>query len=57
MTLPDDREIEVIKPSDAGSIIPNGTAVKLRVDPTRINVFTEDGSRTLIRASEDGERT
>ena len=55
MSLPDGREIEVIKPSDVGTIIPNGTAVKLRIEPSRINVFTEDGSRTLIRATEAGE--
>lgn len=54
MTTADGQEVEVIKPSDTERIIPNGTAVKLGVDPARINVFTEDGMKTLIR-SEGGE--
>ena len=54
MTTADGQEVEVIKPSDTERIIPNGTAVKLGVDPARINVVTEDGMKTLIR-SEGGE--
>lgn len=49
------QEVEVIRPSDVGTIIPNGTNVKLRVETARINVFTEDGSRTLIRQEENSE--
>lgn len=49
------QEIEVIRPSDVGTIIPNGTPVKLRVEAERINVFTEDGGKTLIRQAEGGE--
>lgn len=49
------QEVEVIRPSDVGTIIPNGTNVKLRVETARINVFTEDGSRTLIRQDENSE--
>ena len=54
MTTADGQEVEVIKPSDTERIIPNGTAVKLGVDPARINVFNEDGTKTLIR-TEGGE--
>ena len=49
------QEVEVIRPSDVGTIIPTGTNVKLRVETARINVFTEDGSRTLIRQDENSE--
>lgn len=49
------QEVEVIRPSDVGTIIPNGTNVKLRVETARINVFSEDGSRTLIRQEENSE--
>lgn len=49
------QEVEVIRPSDVGTIISNGTKVKLRVETARINVFTEDGSRTLIRQEENSE--
>lgn len=49
------QEVEVIRPSDVGTIIPNGTNVKLRVETARINVFTEDGSRTLIRQEGNSE--
>ena len=43
----------MIRPSDVGKIIPNGSAVKLRVETERINVFTEDGMHTLIKQTED----
>ncbi len=56
MSMPDGSEIEVIKPSDVGSIIPNGAKVKLGVEPSRINVFTSDGSRTLIHEEGGEER-
>ena len=59
LTMADGQEIEVIRPSDVGRIIPNHTAVKLRVEAERINVFTEDGMRSLIIQTEDinGNRT
>ena len=47
------QDVEVITPSDVGRIIPNHTAVKLRVEAERINVFTEDGMRSLIIQTED----
>lgn len=53
VTTAEGQELEVIRPSDVGKIIPNGSAVKLRVETERINVFTEDGMHTLIRQTED----
>lgn len=55
METADGQEVVVIRPSDVGTVIPNGTAVKLRVEADRINVFTEDGSKSLIRQAEGGE--
>lgn len=49
LTLPDGRNIEVIRPSEAGTIVPSGSQVKLQVETQKINVFTEDGSQTLIQ--------
>lgn len=58
VTTADGQELEVIRPSDVGKIIPNGSAVKLRVETERINVFTEDGLQTLVLQTEniDGNR-
>jgi iron(III) transport system ATP-binding protein len=53
VTTAEGQELEVIRPSDVGKIIPNGSAVKLRVETERINVFTEDGMHTLIKQTED----
>ena len=53
LTMADGQEVEVITPSDVGRIIPNNTAVKLRVEAERINVFTEDGMQSLIIQTED----
>ncbi len=53
LELANGQELEVIRPSDTAKLIPNNTNVKLTVDTTKINVFTEDGSRNLIQ--EDGE--
>lgn len=44
----DGKELEVIRPSEVGTIIPNETPVKLQVDAPKINVFTEDGTTSLI---------
>ena len=59
LTMADGKEIEVITPSDVGRIIPNNTPVKLRVEADRINVFTDDGEKSLIIQTEDidGNRT
>jgi iron(III) transport system ATP-binding protein len=48
----DGKELEVIRPSEVGAIIPNETQVKLQVDAPKINVFTEDGTVSLIREGE-----
>ena len=45
----DGKELEVIRPSEVGTIIPNETPVKLQVDAPKINVFTEDGAASLIQ--------
>lgn len=43
------EEIEVISPSETGSLLKNGTAVRLRVDSSKINVFDEKGDVNLIK--------
>jgi len=42
------QEVEAIQNSDLWEIIPNGTRVRLAVKPKKINIFTEDGSSSLI---------
>lgn len=42
------KELEVIQDSDIVDIIPDNTPICLAVQPKKINVFVEDGSRTLI---------
>lgn len=44
----DGKEMEVIQNSDIWDIIPDHTPIRLGVQPAKINVFTEDGSRSLI---------
>lgn len=44
----DGREMEVIQNSDIWDIIPDHTPIRLGVQPRKINVFTEDGSESLI---------
>lgn len=47
------KEIEVIQPSEVGDIIPDGRTVKLLVDASKINVFSEDGLVSLTCESGD----
>jgi len=42
------QEIEVIQNSDLDELIPNGEKIHLKVQAQKINVFTDDGSRSLI---------
>ncbi len=42
------QEIEVIEDSDLDEIIPNGKKIYLKVQVQKINVFSEDGSRSYI---------
>lgn len=42
------KELEVIQNAQDATIIPDNTAVHLTVQANKINVFVEDGSRTLI---------
>ena len=44
----DGRGMEVIQNSDIWDIIPDHTPIRLGVQPHKINVFTEDGSQSLI---------
>ena len=44
----DGREMEVIQNSDIWDIIPDHTPIRLGVQSHKINVFTEDGSHSLI---------
>lgn len=48
LSLRSGQEIEAIRDSDEWAVIPNGTEVRLRVKPKRINVFTTDGEKSLI---------
>ena len=43
------EEIEVISPSETGSLLENGTAIHLLVDTSKINVFDEAGEVNLIK--------
>jgi len=42
------QEIEVIQNSDLDELIPDGTRIHLKVQTHKINVFNEDGSKSLI---------
>lgn len=42
------QEIEVIENSDLDELIPNGTKIHLKVQTQKVNVFSEDGSRSFI---------
>lgn len=42
------QEIEVIQNSDLDELIPDGTRIYLKVQTHKINVFNEDGSKSLI---------
>lgn len=46
--MPNGEEMEIIRPSETGMLIPNNTPVKLLVDASKINVFTENGEVSLI---------
>lgn len=43
------EEIEVISPSETGSLLENGTSIHLLVDTSKINVFDEAGEVNLIK--------
>ncbi len=47
--LSDGKRAEIIQESRIDDIIENGTMVKLGIKAEKINVFTEDGSRSLVR--------
>lgn len=45
----DDNRIELIQESQIDDIIPNGTDVKLKVKAEKINIFTADGSKNIVK--------
>lgn len=49
---PDDRELEVVQDAEDDRIVPEGTVVCLLPKAGQINVLSEDGSYSLIRAKE-----
>lgn len=46
--MADGKELEVIQNAEDSTIIPDNTPVRLTVQAKKINVFVDDGSRTLI---------
>lgn len=42
------QEIEVIQNSDLEELIPNGAKIHLKVQAQKVNVFNEDGAKSLI---------
>lgn len=48
----EEKQIEVIASTDEVKIIPAGSEVRLTVKTHKINVFTDDGRRSLIAAEE-----
>ena len=54
LELTNGNEVEVIQDSDIWDIIPDDTSVRLTAQPHKINVFVEDGSRSLIAGEEIG---
>ncbi len=48
VTLENGQEIEVIQNSDIWDIIPDGSNIRLAVQPLKINVYTEDGNKNLV---------
>ena len=54
LELTNGKEVEVIQDSDIWDIIPDDTSVRLTAQPHKINVFVENGSRSLITGEEIG---
>ncbi len=52
LKLSDGQEIEAIQHADEGTIIPDGTQLKLTLKTNLINVFTEDGKESLVLREE-----
>ena len=48
VALADGQEIEVIQNSDIWDIIPDGSGIRLAVQPQKINIYTEDGNKNLV---------
>lgn len=52
--LKNNEKIEVIQESTIDSIIQPGTEIALRINEKKINIFTEDGSQSLILGVDGG---
>ena len=49
----DDDRFELIQESLIDEIIPNGTDVRLRIKKEKVNVFTADGCKNIVRGVKD----
>ena len=47
--FPDGNRAEIIQESQIDDIIENGTEVNMTVKAEKINVFTEDGEKSLVK--------
>ena len=52
----DDERIELVQESLIDDIIPNGNSVKLRIKAEKINVFTEDGSKNIVKGVKNDKK-
>ncbi len=52
----DDDRIELIQESLIDDIIPNGNEVLLRLKSEKINVFTEDGSKNIVKGVKNDKK-
>ncbi|GAA0725372.1 ABC transporter ATP-binding protein [Clostridium malenominatum] len=55
--LLDGSIIEAIENTNTFGIIQNNTKVKLNIKPSKINIFNEEGTKSLIKEGEVNERT
>ena len=49
VTLDTGERVEIIQESQIDDILEKGSKIRLQVKNEKINVFTEDGSRSLVR--------
>ncbi|MBO4538263.1 MAG: TOBE domain-containing protein [Erysipelotrichaceae bacterium] len=49
----DDDRFELIQESLIDEIIPNGTAVRLKIKKEKVNVFTADGGKNIVKGVKD----
>ena len=49
LKLADGTEVQVIQEAELDSCLPDGAQIRLQVKQNKINVFTQDGARNLVR--------